>query len=971
MPAFMSSESFLKGQEYYSLLTAEYNETQIITRSPILAKPSEIYIYRNSENNQDWRADRYRWENYGDKMLPTSGPVMRAMYFKSFVVGSKFVKRAYTLLKNGERDDNASTVIIHYVGSLDGVEDTPHGNCKVTDPKNIIPFTTTAKSQLAIQKSDIQRRPKEANRKHLANAADEPPTLQPVMAPKNYKQVANTIARERKRNLLSNDDIYGLYLLNEEIPDFVHLMQLIPNFAVVLFRENMINLFLSVHHLPEVVLHYDTTFNIGDFYLSILVYKHPIFEHGRTIPLAYLMHHKKVYDVHRLFFETLKQHLTVKTFDLKIVTDREAAIVKAIKTVLPECRLFFCWNHIIRDIEYWLKSKKNSDIGNIMVYKNNVWDLLDSNSKSAFQNKYDEMVLMWSEKFKQYFDKNLLEDIMSSAKWVLNDPSVDIYEERTGITNNPSESFNAVLKRIFQTEVQAQVCAASIYQLSLYYEREICRGMCKLGEYKLKGKYAGEFFMKPEDMVYPETVIDLKRMPYCFQNKDDNVKHEAKEEKVCSTFSLAKMLVLEDKVKHIAQDGLFLVGDEKHVVKLNPSCSCKLKKKCHHIEAVKISCNFINVKQDQVKLRKLMRKTRGVRFGIKNVPKNVTIVEASDDSDLLKISPASYDKRDFKLIPTSVTADKVVKRRLLLTAENDESITPPRIFSTPKVGHKHSTERNDSFEFADDVKKNNDQLSINKPYKVYNIFGRTICRTHLDSLDRQYEKGTDVKDLYIYGQTVCVYLTITSREVDRTVNFFVCEDMFMSNFLETPSPMNETLLQVGLEEFLSYKVPEYDIVLMPFTKNDHTILIVVLTSTKTLLYLDSYRNVNKHNIILALNYFRMYEDFHNRPFDYKQYSVYAPQVPQQFNGYDCGAFACMFGEAIIKSNIDACNYVPKNSLIEYRRHIKNTILRYINNQLEAPGPETHDYDYIKFRQYHLEFKTDVYSDMDVIRETPD
>jgi len=141
---------------------------------------------------------------------------------------------------------------------------------------------------------------------------------------------------------------------------------------------------------------------------------------------------------------------------MKIVTDREAAITKAIKTVLPESKLFFCWNHIIRDVEYWLKTKKNSDIGNVMVYKNNVWDLLDSDTEVEFHKKYNKLSLMWSQQFKDYFQKNLFYDILTSAKWILNDPSINIYEERTGITNNPSESFNAVLKRLFQSRTSVR-----------------------------------------------------------------------------------------------------------------------------------------------------------------------------------------------------------------------------------------------------------------------------------------------------------------------------------------------------------------------------------------------------------------------------------------------------------------------------------------------------------------------------------
>lgn len=73
------------------------------------------------------------------------------------------------------------------------------------------------------------------------------------------------------------------------------------------------------------------------------------------------------------------------------------------------------------------------------------------------------MSSVWSAEFLNYFNKHLKIDLLSSGKWILQHPDVNIYEDRSGITNNPSESFNAVLKRIFTSEVKAQICAISIY----------------------------------------------------------------------------------------------------------------------------------------------------------------------------------------------------------------------------------------------------------------------------------------------------------------------------------------------------------------------------------------------------------------------------------------------------------------------------------------------------------------------------
>lgn len=44
--------------------------------------------------------------------------------------------------------------------------------------------------------------------------------------------------------------------------------------------------------------------------------------------------------------------------------------------------------------------------------------------------------------------------------------------------------------------------------------------------------------------------------------------------------------------------------------------------------------NYITVKQDHVKQLKLLKRTLGVSSGREKIPKNVTIINASDDSKL-------------------------------------------------------------------------------------------------------------------------------------------------------------------------------------------------------------------------------------------------------------------------------------------------------------------------------------------------
>jgi hypothetical protein len=161
------------------------------------------------------------------------------------------------------------------------------------------------------------------------------------LAPRDAKQYANSVGNERKKH----DDVIGLYLTHNEIPEYIHVMQLIPEFVIVFFTMPMMTLFDEVVHMPELVLHYDTTFNIGDFSMSLLVYKQPAFEKGPVILLAYMLHQSKKTDVHKLFFETFKTKCkAIEVCVFKFIIDREADITKVLQSSLPNVNLYYCWN---------------------------------------------------------------------------------------------------------------------------------------------------------------------------------------------------------------------------------------------------------------------------------------------------------------------------------------------------------------------------------------------------------------------------------------------------------------------------------------------------------------------------------------------------------------------------------------------------------------------------------------------------
>lgn len=88
-----------------------------------------------------------------------------------------------------------------------------------------------------------------------------------------------------------------------------------------------------------------------------------------------------------------------------------------------------------------------------------------------------------------------------------------MYDSYSGITNNPSESINAVLKRMTGwQELPVDSMLLSLFHLQNFYLVEIQRGRAGLGNYKLKSKFKEARLDKdeiriPHKIVAPDEII--------------------------------------------------------------------------------------------------------------------------------------------------------------------------------------------------------------------------------------------------------------------------------------------------------------------------------------------------------------------------------------------------------------------------------------------------------------------------------
>ena len=118
---------------------------------------------------------------------------------------------------------------------------------------------------------------------------------------------------------MSHDALYNMHELHSQLiqehngvsKSFVIHMLSIPRIVVHLIPHLLLHsleTLLKVSSSP-VTLHYDTVFNVGDFYLSTVSFRNCLFEKEPIIPCGFLLHSRRLQQDHRDFIQMLTKEL--------------------------------------------------------------------------------------------------------------------------------------------------------------------------------------------------------------------------------------------------------------------------------------------------------------------------------------------------------------------------------------------------------------------------------------------------------------------------------------------------------------------------------------------------------------------------------------------------------------------------------------------------------------------------------------
>ena len=90
--------------------------------------------------------------------------------------------------------------------------------------------------------------------------------------------------------------LFNVHELAIDLPEFVHKIETYPDLLCICVHVEICEEFDHVltleSELPQLIL-YDTTFQLEDFYVSILCFRHTLLKECPVIPAAFLIHERK------------------------------------------------------------------------------------------------------------------------------------------------------------------------------------------------------------------------------------------------------------------------------------------------------------------------------------------------------------------------------------------------------------------------------------------------------------------------------------------------------------------------------------------------------------------------------------------------------------------------------------------------------------------------------------------------------
>ena len=603
----------------------DLDNTKLSTIPPTNPAGDTYYIYKFDDCNErkDWFADGYTFKNMGNVIYypKQTKELKRSRYcikdHSTSGYNPNFTRTVFEMTSL----QSPCYVLVQYLGDQSLYIPRSHGNAKNTDK----PYRATAASVRAVAKEKVRHDTARTTYIKESMRTDVPQEYQGRCNARNETQMRNIRQSWLNSQKLGPDPLNNLHQIAKELPGYIRKLDTLESFICILAMDDIVNMVDVMLENEVLVFGYDTTFELGDFYCSVLLVRHPYIKGRPAVPVAFLLHETKMQTMHSRFMRKMCKLIPrLATASIVIIMDRERSLTNAVKEYLKNANIIYCWNHLLRDITQW--SAKHNEKGR--DYKNDIKHLLHCSHVKDYHHSVDAKVRNWSLAFSRYYAKHVEKDVLDNCgRWVID--HLGLYDTYSGITSNLSESYNNVIKGFLsRKEVTQDIMALKAYELQSYCIVEIKRWIAGCGNYvavsgmeeKLKTCINPQTDVTNiEDIKTRVRAANVKNVKHGFQAPPMRklVAHELTDHRSYVTsspleiprkpsvqYTLAQLACEQESVEYVKRwDTYFVKGMKQYYcVKLVPreACTCDSPKPCYHIAAAQMTAGTYDQHSDSV-----------------------------------------------------------------------------------------------------------------------------------------------------------------------------------------------------------------------------------------------------------------------------------------------------------------------------------------------------------------------------------
>jgi len=348
---------------------------------------------------------------------------------------------------------NIKYAMTHYLGDEQAYQDCPR-NTKIPHP--------TIEQRIRELDPLGKKRPSHILRELMLNTKSEGHAK--IISDPKITQVKYFLQKIREERKLRDDEILNVKHLSDFMGEtYIRHHRTIPSNQVILALEDGVEEFKhvlrTIDHDQTLELHYDTSFEFSNKYLSTLSYRHPLMERRvplknirsahPIVPLITQLHETRSKNDHQIFLHQAKALLGDNLFDRQrkvFVTDEEFQEMNA----WPNTNQAYCWLHQRQNIEFKAKQVKVSIEDRKLIQQDVIRFLSHQTEDNYLRDKFNtfENAPHWNTRpglrMQRYFDRYKHQKILNNCgRWKLEE--FGLPNPEMGITNNPAETLNSQL----------------------------------------------------------------------------------------------------------------------------------------------------------------------------------------------------------------------------------------------------------------------------------------------------------------------------------------------------------------------------------------------------------------------------------------------------------------------------------------------------------------------------------------------